>query len=136
ELKTASQGTPECSEPIPKAFINGKLIGLDDIKYVPEPEGDPERLPIWRNQSLIPYSIQNKDHCFLGPYFRPARLERYTAFFPCPPKEKLLAFRDPIRTNFLNNLPSIFRTVPPIKKQAYLYLLDRVESSKVAIGRN
>ncbi|KAJ1427578.1 hypothetical protein SESBI_09462 [Sesbania bispinosa] len=93
----ASQGTSELSEPIPKAFTNGQLIGLDDNNYVPEPEGDHERLPIWRSQSLIPYSIQNKDYCFPGPYFRPARLERYTALFPCPLEEKLLAFRDPIK---------------------------------------
>ncbi|KAJ1375715.1 hypothetical protein SESBI_50696 [Sesbania bispinosa] len=125
-----SQGTSERSEPIPKAFINGNLVGMDNINYVPEPEEDSERLPIWRNQSLIPFSIQNKDYCFLGPYFRPTRLNRYTSFFPCPPEEKLLAFQDPIRTDFLNNLPSIFRTVPHVKKQAYLDWLDRVESSK------
>ncbi|KAJ1431768.1 d 2 hydroxyglutarate dehydrogenase [Sesbania bispinosa] len=60
----ASRSAFVCSEPITKALTNGKLIGVNNSTFVPEPEEDSECLPIWRGQSLISFSVRNKEIVF------------------------------------------------------------------------
>ncbi|XP_057434184.1 uncharacterized protein LOC130726879 [Lotus japonicus] len=122
--------TSTSSSQVPSAVSLLKPIEVEGRTFVPEPPNEEEKIKIWNSQVLIPFSIGDKLHAYLGPY-QTTFPRNASAFFPSPlPDEKILAFRDSYNLSFLGDPPRAFRSSPPVKTNPYIEWLNKVEKVK------
>ncbi|KAK7293524.1 hypothetical protein RJT34_16392 [Clitoria ternatea] len=93
------------------AMEKAHLVMIGDENFAPNPEEDEKKFKIWLDQVFILFSIQEKTHVFLGPIEHPPHVldASFKEFFPSIQEESILAFKDPIKVDFMKGISHVFR---------------------------